>query len=156
MSQIQAYAVIGFLAVITTAIALLIWAVRKPAQPTNTIATEIIEATVRLGQEVQHHVEVNAVLALVEDFHNNPQLLANLSEYSQQVLGAALLLRVNALGNDIQVTAGCLSSARNDMAHGYYGADKRAARLSADLTELYEELDAANRAVRQLGGLRAV
>lgn len=55
----------------------------------------IEQALSRLSDGVKHHVEVSAVLAILDKFDGRPELIERLAAYSDQVVAAALLFRIN-------------------------------------------------------------
>jgi hypothetical protein len=125
---------------------------RSPVVPL--IASGLDDAIKRFGQAVQHHVEVNAVLALTEQFQSDPNLLPKLSEYSRQAVSAALLYRVDQIGHDIVAVQEELSRARMSLARNveattsdYYRG--RVDGIEALLAHLRAELAEANAAVQE-------
>lgn len=126
------------------------------------LVTDIERAIKRLGDAAAHHAEVNAVLALTKQFKNDPTLMQKLPGYSQQVVGAALLNRVNSLGNDLQSVQQQLSRKRKEAGgNASYpllleGDQKAIKQLEALEVHLLAELEIANGAIQTLGGLRSV
>lgn len=103
-----------------------------------------------LSRGVQHHIEVNAVLALTESFTEDQELLKRLSEYSQAVCGAALLHRVNSLGSDLKKVEETLSTFRNRQANSAAPNWKNDVERCEQLAnQLREELEEANNAVQE-------
>jgi hypothetical protein len=122
----------------------------------NPIVPLIDDAIERFGQAAQHHAEVNAVLALTQQFQSDPDLLARLPEYSREVVAAALLFRVNTIGNDIKQVQMELSRARASRASSagstvmephYRGSveniEQQLEHLLAELAEAHAAVQAA-------------
>ena len=63
----------------------------------NTAPSAVSRALQELDAAVRQHVQVNAVLALAEQFQDRPELLDHVAGYAQQTVAAALLHRVNML-----------------------------------------------------------
>jgi hypothetical protein len=153
MTELQAYVLlflIGFMALMLVILAI----GQRRNKPSSIISAEILKATEAFGQAVQEHTQVNAVLALMEQFQDSPELLRNLSGHSHQVMAAALLSRVHQLGADIKVVEGLLSSARNSEAHGSPGAREKVERLETTLKGLFAKLESADQAVQEFGRQR--
>jgi hypothetical protein len=125
------------------------------------LVSDIERAIRRLGDAAAHHAEVNAVLALTQSFNDDPTLVQKLSGYSQQVFGAALLHKVNSLGNDLKKVQAQLSRQRDEAAkHAAYPTllkplQDAIAQLETLESHLLVELEAANSAVQALGRLRS-
>lgn len=133
-----------------TAIVVLATIARRRHVPADQRSVQVInEAVERLSQATVHHVEVNAVLALTQQFRARPELLASLSDYSRELVGAALLARVNALGNDVSVVVKQLSVEERRVANGYTSHQADVARLSARRDELLAEIVAADQAIQE-------
>lgn len=115
------------------------------------------KAIERLGQATQHHVEVNAVLALTERLNNDPALMRNLAEHSRQVVAAALMLRVNSFAAQLKHAQQKLEDARQAATN--YGGQawlSDVTRLEALCTTLMQQLQTANDAVQSFNRPRAV
>lgn len=103
MTESQAAVIIVLLFgifICVVAVAAVVFLRRQPQQPQ--IALEIREAVQELNIAVQSHVRLNAVMALIDQFVERPELMANLVEYSRQEVAAALLQRLNQLGADLE------------------------------------------------------
>lgn len=138
-------AVVGLLAFIATT--LVIIAVKVGSRRYgHHYALEINEAIARLGEATQHYTTVNAVLALTEQFQERPELMEKLTEYSRQVVAAALLTRANGIANDIKVVQRELSQDERNLAQygTHYQQDVR--RNRTRLAELQLDLDAVHAA----------
>jgi hypothetical protein len=91
--------------------------------------TQAIDAAVeRLDTAIRHHVDVVAVLEAARQFTGEPDLPQHLSAYSDQVVAAALMYRVNTLAAQYQTAIGQLSMAREE--HGRVGGSDLARRVS--------------------------
>lgn len=113
------------------------------------------DALDHLNQEAKHYVQVNAVLALVEQFEERPELIANLQDYSRQVVAAALLTRVNAIGNDIKVAQRELSEREKQYANQLIDISTVNTQKQR-VDELYKQLHAADQVAQQYRALRSV
>lgn len=121
------------------------------------IVDEINAAIKQLGDTTKHYVQVNAVLAMTESFADNPQLLLQLRGYSDQVVAAALLTRVNGLGQQIEVTQSNLNSCESNLARvGAHHGKTRVDELTNRLNHLLKELESANQMVADFRTIRAV
>jgi len=140
----------GIMILLVLMIALaMIFRPKKKAEPdyVSMIVAAIDQATENLSQSVQHYTHVNAVLALTETFTDQPELLDRLSGYSKQVVAAALMYRVNELGEDLRVAQDSLSYAER---YPHYAVTIKARRASVD--RLITELQEANTAVQEFKG----
>lgn len=110
----------------------------------------------RLTDASTHHIEVNAVLALTKDLNHDPDLLQKLEPYSRTIVAAALLHRVNSLGNDLREAQQVLSEDREQLARygGSYKSDVQ--RGEALVADLHSQLDQAHAAVEAFTGPVAV
>ncbi|MBI2797969.1 hypothetical protein HYX70_01545 [Candidatus Saccharibacteria bacterium] len=124
--------------------------VRRPR-----IAFEIQEAIEQLNAATRHHVQVQAVLALMDQFVEHPELMANLAEYSRQTVATALLNRVNTLGADLEVAQKALSSARQSYVR-YPSFEQDVRRAEIWVEQLLLQLEDANQAAELFGGLHSV
>lgn len=160
MTVMQLFFLFVLLGISTLGIAVLaIRSFRRQVGETSTVITAEMNAAIdRLGSATENYVELHAVKALTEQFTDNPELLGNLRKHSHQVVGAALFLRVNALGGDIDVVQDQLSRARQQDAMGWTTEveSARNVRLSAMLEKLRQELRTANQAVQQFSKTSAV
>jgi hypothetical protein len=154
LTEVQGYVIIGLLAV--GVIVLLMQLARSRSNRADVAAArEIDQAIERLGEATQHHVQVNAVLALTEQFQQRPELINRLGEYSRQVVAAAIMTRINGIANDIKVVQGVLSQNEKSVANGYAGHTS-IKRNKAKLAELQADLEAMNTLAQQFAPLRAV
>jgi len=109
----------------------------------------------RLTKGVQHYDAVNAVLALTEQFQQNPELVQELQGYTDQVLAAALSYRVDSLGKQLATAMDQLATARsNQGSFGSYGShrhyDSEVKRLENSVQDVQQQLEAACAAVHEL------
>ena len=104
----------------------------------------------RLADGITHHAEVNAVLALTKTFKENEALVKNLVAYSDQVVRAALLHRINTLGQTAQRVATELArSEESDARHGGQPFATPTGSLNQQHVRIMEELMAANRTLHE-------
>ncbi len=138
-------------------VALLVMMLRRMESPETKIVLEIDDVIERLNQEIKQNVKVHAVMALLEQFEERPDLLSQLPKYSRQVLASALFARVNALHANIEVVQRELSKAEARMAEGQSEWISAITARTARLKELTAELEAADQAAQRFGtSLRAV
>lgn len=107
------------------------------------IVAALTTAMSELSETAKHYVQVNAVLALAKTFEDNPDLLGKLSGYSEQVVGAALLHRVNSLGVSIRKAQELLERNREHSGHGWIE------RQEKEIAGLHCNLAAADAALQQ-------
>ena len=115
------------------------------------IAKSIDDAVERLGAATRHHTEVNAVLALAEQFEHRPDLVERLSEFSSQTVAAALMVRINGVASDIKTVQSELAQDRRMVAKGYTGHQGRVNRNEQMLQHLHQELEALHELSRRFG-----
>lgn len=103
-----------------------------------------------------HHVEVEAVLALVTAIESRPELKINLAQHSQQIVDAALAHRVNTLGACLQKIGdelvrqrGYLASTSTGRTLTYKGYANHVAALEAQQTEVRLQLDTLNGVIQE-------
>ena len=106
------------------------------------MAKSIDDAIERLGAATRHFTEVNAVLALTEQFQDRPELMQRLSEFSSQTIAAALMVRINGVASDIKMAQAQLSRHRKGALDGYSTYPAAVARDEQMLQHLHQELDA--------------
>lgn len=129
---------------------------REQDPNTEAIAKAILDGTRELSRESSYYVQVNAVLALTESFTDNPDMLENLAAYSRKTVAAALLFRVNSLGESIQHTQELLT--KTEVSYASYGGSDRANNINSlreQRDRLLAEQAAANQAVEQFIGVPA-
>lgn len=83
------------------------------------MAKSIDDAIERLGNATRHYTEIQAILALTEQFQDRPDLMQQLSEFSSQTVAAALMVRINGVSNDIKMAQAQLSNHRKGVLEGY-------------------------------------
>lgn len=155
MTTIHVYVLLGLLAAIAVLLGIIAWRLRHGAVELSMMAG-IEEAMERLGQQTQHYTKVNAVLALVERFRENPKSLDRLPLYSRQVVAAAQFSWVNSLGSQIETVHEQLTNARDKEARGNYASrEGETERLHKLSIALRAELAAAHRAVLESGNIHA-
>lgn len=106
----------------------------------------------RLTKGVQHYDAVNAVLALTEQFQQNPELVQELQGYTDQVLAAALSYRVDSLGKQLATAMDQLATARSNQGSfdSYRHYDNKVKRLENSVQDVQLQLEAARAAVHEL------
>ncbi len=103
----------------------------------------------KLAKDTKHYVAVNAVLALTEQFTDDPELIPRLVQYSDQVVAAAMLYRINSLGEQYRMIMKHLEGARSDQTKygkSYEGNVRRLEQLEADVSS---QLSAAQAIIRE-------
>ena len=120
------------------------------------LVLHVDEATQKLRAAAAHYGDVNAVAELTKQIKNNPELMQDLSVYPRQVVAAALVHRVNAIGSDLGTAQRELSDERRLLAE--YGSyhQKDVDRLEELVKHLLEELHQASAAADEFNSLRAV
>jgi hypothetical protein len=111
-------------------------------RPPASVVDGLWEAVAELNRAVRHHVEVNAVLALVDNYQERPQALENLRGYSRQVVAAALTFRLNSLSAQHQsLESGILQDRQIQAAAGTPSIyDRRIAELQERADQVLERL----------------
>lgn len=94
-TEIAALSLLAVIAILLTT--LLVIAVRYIRNRQSIITDSLRQAIAELNKAITHHAQVAAVVALIEQYDDRPELFDNLADYSDQVVGAALFHRVNAL-----------------------------------------------------------
>jgi len=109
----------------------------------------------QLDTKLAQHLNITAVLRLVDQLAERPEVLPQLNGYSREVFAAALLLRVNILSSDIQTTQHYLTSARRTEAErgSHYRANT--VRLENLLADQMAQLMAAQQAAEEFGATTA-
>lgn len=115
------------------------------------IARSIDDAVERLGTATRHFTEVNAVLALTEQFQDRPDLVAKLNEYSRQTVAAALMTRINGVASDIKTVQSELAHDRKMVAQSYTSHQADVNRNEQMLLHLEQELTRLHELNHQLG-----
>lgn len=143
------------IAVTLVVICITLWVVMRRMMPSY--FTRPINATIeRLGEATRHYTEVNAILALTEQFKSRPDLVERLNEFGDQTVAAALMVRMNGVANDIKVTQTELTRWRKKVAEGYANSyQKRITEAEQQLKHLQEELEMLADINRQRGALIA-
>ena len=104
----------------------------------------------------KHHVEVEAVLALVTEIESQPERRIDLAEYSRQVVDAALVHRVNTLAACLKKIETSLLRQRGYLAstdatmtltYGDYSGNVKA--LEAQQLEVQSQLNALNGVIQE-------
>ena len=138
-------AIIALLLVIAVSVIVLV--LKKP-QGVISVDTKPLK---ELMAGFKHHVEVEAVLALVTEIASRPELKINLAQHSQQIVDAALAHRVNMLGASLQKIGtelarerGSLASTDATMTLTYRDHSTNVAALEAQQTEVQRQLDTLN------------
>ena len=144
-------ALLALIAVLLGVLAGMIW--RR--EYSSRASVEIYEALEVLDSNVRHHVQVNAVLALLDQFQEQPELMSNLAEYSRREVAAALFYRVNSLGADLQLAQDRLSHWNQEDAR-YRHYEQEVVETQARVDRIKAELEAAHQAAELYGGLRSV
>jgi len=121
------------------------------------IVETIDEAVTRFDGAIRHHTEVNAVIALTEAVGRHPELIDNLQAYSHDVVAAALINRLNSLGNDYAETLSNLSERRRRQSQSptTFGAQD-VVRLENEAIRLEQQMMEANNAVMAFTRLQPV
>lgn len=118
MTDMQMYVIAGFLGFIS--IILLVVAYRLRPGYTYFIGLNLIsefrKAFSELETATRAHVQVNAVLALLDEFQNRPEVIENLAEYSRQSVAAAITQQINSTASDIATVSEKLSTHRENLA----------------------------------------
>lgn len=145
---------LGVIAVATVIVAI---ALLRPQSAA--LQKSIGDAIEHLGAAVQHHVEVNAVLALTRQFESDPGRIEQLGNYSRQTVAAALAYHVDSLGSQLKVAEDQLSSARSDLAKATL-SDTNWYQDRCDIKEglvddLHSRLAKANDAIQQFSAIGA-
>lgn len=149
MTEFQAYvllALIGFVAIMLIVLAL---GQRRQKSP-SFITAQILEATEAFGKAVQNHAKVNEVVALMEKFQSRPELIRNLNEFSQQLVVAAFLQRIDTLSGSLASLEERLAEQRLKAAR-WPSYREEVQRLEETLPQVRAELEDANRAAQQFG-----
>lgn len=115
------------------------------------VTQSIEEAVKNLGIATRHYTEVQAVLALTEQFQNHPDLAAKLNEYSRQTVASALMVRINSVAADIKMVQTKLSEHRKWLADGYTSYQAKVTRDEQMLKHLHQELEALHELNRRFG-----
>lgn len=153
MNSIVELVIVGLLAAIAGLLSVVVMSTYLRAKyPDFRLAEKLDEATERFGQAVQHYASVNVVLGLLEELETHPDLMDRLSEYSRDVVAAALLARVNDLGGQLRVVQGYLTSEEAEVALGYTSHQRDVKRLTTRIEELTAELLGAQAAVERFTG----
>ena len=126
--------------------------VRLYRRPSDAFVTNVESALQRMGEGVQHYVQVNAVLALTANFENNPQLVHNLSGYSDQVVAAALAYRLDSLGGQLKSAMAQLKHKRKDQCEFGSVYNRDVQRLEEIVAELQTQMDSVHYQIRQRFG----
>ncbi len=101
------------------------------------VTQSIEEAVKNLGTATRHYTEVQAVLALTEQFQSRPDLAAKLNEYSRQTVAAALMFRINGVASDIKMAQTQLSNHRKALADGLTSYQAKVTRDEQMLKHLH-------------------
>lgn len=128
---------------------------RRP-NTSSSIQGVVNEAIEQLDKTIRHHMEVNAILALMDTFEDRPELTSQLATYSRQTVAATLLYRVNSLAAQLKTAGDQLTKARQGQGGDstYFGVyDDRVKRLEPIVTALTQQLQAAHRAVEAFADL---
>lgn len=135
-------------AILVTAVAALrrFWHPERPVEATIRAALREMDAAIR------HHVTVNAVVSSIAQLRERPEAIEQLISYPRDVVAAAMLYRINCLGE--QQRAACdrltvLRSCQLGAEGSNFDADVR--RVGTLVETLGQELAAARAAAEQLG-----
>lgn len=112
-----------------------------------------------LGKSARHYADVSAVLGLMDQITEHPDVINKLREYPETVRAAAWIHCINRLGGDLQDAQDSLSIVHKnpDYHHGGPSGKKGAIdRAQAHVDGIRTKLDAAIAASGQLVGPRAV
>lgn len=112
-----------------------------------------------LGNSIRHHADVSAVLGLMDQISEHPDVIERLREYPEAVRAAAWIHCIDRLGGDLQHAQDSLSSTHKGPDYHYGGpSGKKSAidRAQAHVNSIRVKLDAAIAASGQLVGPRAV
>jgi hypothetical protein len=115
------------------------------------VTQSIEEAVKNLGTATRHYTEVQAVLALTEQFQNRPDLAAKLNEYSRQTVAAALMVRINGVASDIKTVQSELTHHRMMLAKGHNSFQTNVNRAEQMLQRLQQELESLYELNRRFG-----
>lgn len=115
------------------------------------VTQSIEEAVKNLGTATRHYTEVEAVLALTEQFQHHPDLAAKLNEYSRQTVAAAMMFRINGVASDIKMVQTELSKHRKALADGLTSYQAKVTRDEQMLQRLHQELEALHELNRRFG-----
>lgn len=141
---------LAVVAVVTIVITLMVIAHRLRNLGSYRLEGTIDQAVARLGQATQHYVEVNAILALVDQFEERPELMTRLGEYSRQVVAACILQQLNTVSSTIKAVHIKRSTyEKNRASFGGYVTDIN--RCNEELKRLKGELTALEKAAEQYG-----
>lgn len=124
-------------------------------RPRNLIAVDPAPLK-ELMANFTHHVEVDAVLALVNRIASQPELKIGLAEYGQQVVDAALAYRMNALASslkeindNITQQRGYLASTSTSYATTHRQYTNNVAALEAQATAVQSQLNTLNGIIQE-------
>lgn len=116
------------------------------------------EQVAEIGNGVRHYADVSAVLGLLEQIEERPEVVERLREYSETIRTAAWLHYFDRLGHDLQQAQKSLSDAhQSTLGFGYASYDKEQAikRAQQHVDNLRAKLDAAIAASGQKVGPRS-
>ena len=116
------------------------------------IAPGVDEAIERLKQSVEHHVDVSAVVGMINSFDTHPGALERLKNYPEDVRAAAWLHYINGLGAALQRAQKSLKQALEEK----YITDPYIELTQRKVDTIRAKLDAAIAASGQKIGPRSV
>ena len=121
--------------------------------PTAQVQKALDDAVTRFGREVEHAVDVHAVLKLTQDFKDQPELAAQLAAYSTQVVQAAIAKRINELGAQVDKASEQLTYFRKQLGDAQPGMTTYysgyVTRLEGILERVQSQLTALERLAQQ-------
>ena len=143
------------------AVTLLANLARRPRTVTYELGVDptFRQQVAEIGKGVRHYADVSAVLGLLEQIEERPDIVERLREYPETVRAAAWLHYIDRLGHDLQQAQQVLSSEHQTDPSRYYnreaGKKTRINNAQEHVNSLRVKLDAAIAASGQKVGPRS-
>jgi|GEM_PF-6403519 len=159
IAELMFIIVVALLVIIVVLLTMLL---RKPIGPRNVeflINTNIKEVLEKVGGDVRHVADVSAILSLMDQIEEQPDVIERLQEYPETVRAAVWIHYINCLGNDLRQAQLVLSEAHQAQTNYVFtDAHKQNAINNAQnhVKDLRAKLDAAIAASGQKVGPRAI